>query len=321
LAEGRAARGSGRSRTETKRVTSDYWAAVLPALEQLAFISEIPQARSFGLVGLPLTRKAFRYGLRPRFQKRRLSLLLFLRGADRERHFDALMAHRGAIEDVVGERLVWKKSVPWSKGTSVIELVGERLDPNDAATLEQQKVWFVKGLERFYAAFHDRCTALAPDDEPRKMTPTRLKWQRWWKQVLDALAGRTELFAGRRPPAETWIGEGCGIRGLQYTMGAAKGHSSAEFYVDRGRKGHDQNKHIFDSLHARRQEIETSFGGPLEWQRLDGKRACRICWVQQVGYALPEEAWARATVAQADAMVRLAKAIEPMLDPLKATFG
>jgi hypothetical protein len=43
--------------------------------------------------------------------------------------------------------------------------------------------------------------------------------------------------------------------------------------------------------------------------------------VQQVGYALPEEAWARATVAQADAMVRLAKAIEPMLDPLKATFG
>ncbi len=321
LAEGRAARGSGRSRTETKRVTSDYWAAVLPALEQLAFISEIPQARSFGLVGLPLTRKAFRYGLRPRFQKRRLSLLLFLRGSDRERHFDALIAQRGAIEGVVGERLVWKKSVPWSKGTSVIELVGDRLDPNDAATLEQQKVWFVKGLERFHTAFYDRCMVLAPDDEPRKMTPTRLKWQRWWTQVLDALAGRAELFTGRRPPAETWIGEGCGIRGLQFTMGTAKAHSSAELYIDRGRKGRDENKRIFDTLYACREELEAAFGGSLEWQRLDDKRAARICWIQQMGYSLPEESWARAAATQADAMVRLAKAVEPYLEKLKATVS
>lgn len=319
--DGRGPGKDKRSRTETKRFKADYWAAVLPALEQLAFVTEVPQARTFGLVGLPLTRKAFRYGLRPRFQKRRLSLLLFLRGPERERNFDALIAERVAIENVVGERLVWRKSVPWSKATSVIELVGEGLDPNDPATLEGQKAWFLQGLERFHAAFHDRCVALAPGDEPRKMTPTRLKRQRWWTQVLEALAAQSALFAGRRPPAETWIGEGCGIRGLQYTMGAAKAHSSSELYIDRGRKGRDENKQIFAILHGSRAEIEAAFGGPLEWQPLDDKRACRICWMQQLGYSLPEETWARATAAQADAIARLAKAIEPFLDTLKTTVS
>jgi hypothetical protein len=321
IPDGRGPGGGGRSRTDTKRFKSEYWAAVLPALDQLSFVTEVPQARTVGLVGLPLTRKAFRYGLRPRFQKRRLSLLLFIRGPERERNFDILVAERAAIEDMVGERLVWRKSVPWSKATSVVELVGEGLDPNDAATLERQKVWFLHGLERFHAAFHDRCVALAPGDEPRKMTPTRLKRQRWWTQVLEALGAQSTLFAGRRPPAETWIGEGCGIRGLQFTMGAAKAHSSAELYIDRGRKGREENKRILDTLHACREEIETAFGGRLEWQRLDDKRAARICWIQQLGYTLPEETWARATGAQADAMVRLAKAIEPYLDKLKATVS
>jgi hypothetical protein len=153
------------------------------------------------------------------------------------------------------------------------------------------------------------------------MTPTRLKRQRWWTQVLEALATQSTLFAGRRPPAETWIGERCGIRGLQFTMGAAKAHSSAELYIDRGRKGREENKRIFDALHACRDELEAAFGGALEWQRLDDRRAARICWIQQLGYTLPEDTWARATAAQADAMVRLAKAIEPYLDKLKATIS
>lgn len=321
LPTGRAARGDKPTRTEAKRFKSEYWAAVLPALEKLDFISDVPQARTYGLVGLPLTRKAFRYGLRPRFQKRRLSMLLFLRGSARERNFDALIAQRSEIEAVVGERLIWKKSVPWSKATSVIELAGDGLDPNDRSTLDRQAAWFVSKLERFHAAFHDRCIALAPDDEPRKMTPTRLKRQRWWTQVLEALSTGSDLFAGRRPPAETWIGEGCGIRGVQYTLRAAKDHSSVELYIDRGRRGRDENKRIFDLLQASRHEIEAAFGGPLEWERLDDKRASSIRWIQPAAYGLAEEDWPSATAAQADAMVRMVEAMRPSLDALKATMG
>ena len=36
------------------------------------------------------------------------------------------------------------------------------------------------------------------------------------------------------------------------------------------------NKALFDFLHAQRAAVEAGFGGPLAWQRLDDKRACRI---------------------------------------------
>ena len=308
--------GGTTSRADTKQARVRYWEAILPALAQLNFIGEVPQARTFGLISLPLTRKAFKYGLRPRFSKRRLSLLLFLRGPNRERHFDVLHADRGAIEEVIGERLLWKRDVPWSKATSVIELVGDSLDPNDHTTLDRQKAWFTHGLIRFHDAFRDRCVKLVPGDVPRQMTATRQKRQQWWTLVLGELAKRTDLFADRKAPAETWIGAGSGIRGALFTLGVSKDRSKAELYLDLGADSDEANKRRFDHLRMHSDGIESAFGGPLEWDRLDNKRASRVCWVQQAGYELPVGEWAGATAAQADAMARLEAAVRPALADL-----
>jgi hypothetical protein len=311
---GRAAEATRLSRTQTKKLKADYWSAILPEIARLPFVPDVPRGRTFGLVTIPLTRRAFQYGLRPRFQKKRLSLLLFMRGSDREHNFDSLLAQRGEIEEIVGERLTWKKSVPWSGATSVIELTGEGFDPDDVSTVGAQADWFATKLARFHAAFHDRCVALAPNDEPRRLTPTRLARQRWWTLVLESLTNKTDLFAGRRPPAEPWIGAGSGVRGLQFTLGASKGQSSAELYIDRGSQTRDENKRIFDLLFDSRVSIEKAFGGTLDWNRLDTKRASRVRWIQKCGYSLPEERWPEATSAQADAMVRLVKALRPSID-------
>jgi Domain of unknown function (DUF4268) len=40
-----------------------------------------------------------------------------------------------------------------------------------------------------------------------------------------------------------------------------------------------KNKNIFDALVQKKQEIEKSFGSTLSWERLDDKRACRVCYV------------------------------------------
>jgi hypothetical protein len=47
-----------------------------------------------------------------------------------------------------------------------------------------------------------------------------------------------------------------------------------ELYLDCGNK--DQNKQRFDELLARKGEIETIVGEPLQWERRDNDRACRI---------------------------------------------
>ena len=310
------ARAARKSRTETKQAKTRYWEAILPALQDLDFIDQIPQPRTFGLIGLPLTRKAFRYGLRPRFNKRSLSLLLFLRGDDRERNFDALLADRSEIENAVGSPLLWRKDVRWSTSTSVIELISEGLDPNDESTFAQQGDWFVEQLRRFHTAFHDRCTALAPDDTPRKMTPIRRKRQRWWTLVLAEVGKSSDILAGRRPPAENWIGSGSGVSGVSFNLGANKTSSSVELYIDRGEDHDAENKLIFDKLQEHRPEIELTFGEPLEWDRLNDKRASRIRWIQSFGCGLPEKEWPKATAAQAEAMIRFHSALSPKVKGL-----
>jgi Domain of unknown function (DUF4268) len=44
-----------------------------------------------------------------------------------------------------------------------------------------------------------------------------------------------------------------------------------EIYIN-----HRAAKTAFDLLEADRQAIEAEFGGPLDWQRMDSKKACRI---------------------------------------------
>jgi hypothetical protein len=74
------------------------------------------------------------------------------------------------------------------------------------------------------------------------------------------------------------------------------------------------NKRIFDALAAKRDVIDQAFGGPLDWERLDEKRACRVRHIlKQGGLSSGEEHWPRIQEAMIDAMGRLAKALKPYL--------
>jgi hypothetical protein len=47
-----------------------------------------------------------------------------------------------------------------------------------------------------------------------------------------------------------------------------------ELYLDGGDK--DENKERLEKLLARKSEIEQIVGEPIEWERMDNRRACRI---------------------------------------------
>ncbi|MGD9498661.1 MAG: DUF4268 domain-containing protein [Armatimonadota bacterium] len=77
------------------------------------------------------------------------------------------------------------------------------------------------------------------------------------------------------------------------------------------------NERIFDRLYAARQEIEERFGGPLEWQRLDAKRACRIRHrMAGGGYRAPQDRWPEIQDAMIEAMVRFEAALRPHISEL-----
>lgn len=132
----------------------------------------------------------------------------------------------------------------------------------------------------------------------------------FWTGLLERAKTRTKLHASISPGKSNYIVTGAGRSGLIYSYSIHKHGSQIELYIDKGPDSDSENAAIFDALHARRQAIETSFGEALGWQRLDGKRACRIAkTLHSGGYRNPEEDWPGIQDEMIDVMVRLEGAL------------
>jgi hypothetical protein len=132
----------------------------------------------------------------------------------------------------------------------------------------------------------------------------------FWTGLLDYSKTKTRLHVGISPGRQNWIGTGAGRAGLAYNYVVWEHDAAAELYIDRGKECDAENKAIFDALHAKKEAIESAFGGPLEWQRLDNKRACRIRISVNAGGYRDEDRYSEAHVAMVDAMTRLEKALK-----------
>jgi hypothetical protein len=91
--------------------------------------------------------------------------------------------------------------------------------------------------------------------------------------------------------------------------------AQVELYIDRGDA--EQNKQIFDTLHEHKAEIETAFGEPLEWQRLDAKRVCRVRYMLTDGGLQDQQRWPKIQDAMIEAMIQLERAMKPQIQQLR----
>ena len=80
----------------------------------------------------------------------------------------------------------------------------------------------------------------------------------------------------------------------------------------------EENKSVFDQLIAHRSKIEAAFPFPMEWERLDHRRACRIkSVIADGGYRSPDATWPALEEALVDRIAALENALRPFLDTLE----
>jgi hypothetical protein len=139
----------------------------------------------------------------------------------------------------------------------------------------------------------------------------------FWTGLLEKAKEKTKLHAQISPGQYGWVGTGAGKRGLGYNYGVTKHEGQVELYIDRGRDSEDENKKIFDQLLSRKDEVEEVFGEPLKWERLEGKRACRLSKKIEIGGYRDEDKWPEVHEAMIDAMCRLEKSLKPYISKLK----
>jgi len=139
---------------------------------------------------------------------------------------------------------------------------------------------------------------------------------RFWEQLLVYAKTKTKLHSKITPGQGSYCGMGAGTSGLGYNYVIFQHKARVELYIDKGK--YDVNKEIFDKLAAAKAEIEQTFGGPLEWERMDEKRACRIKKDLSLGgYRDDEQSWPKIHEVMVNAMICLHKALSPHIQYLK----
>ena len=134
----------------------------------------------------------------------------------------------------------------------------------------------------------------------------------WWSGLI----GQSRQVNGRhaclKPKNSNYLEAPSGIPQPYWCYGVSQNEYFAEFYV--ARRNQEENKEILERLQRHREDVERTFGGPLFWDRMEGRQNARIRYSMSGGYrSSPEE---RASI-QCDivrAMSKLEKSLGPYLD-------
>ena len=144
----------------------------------------------------------------------------------------------------------------------------------------------------------------------------------FWTGLLERARRMTKLHAAISPSKNGYVTTSSGIRGVIFSYVVHKHGAQVELYIDRGQGGEQENLTILQEMQAHQAEIEAAFGEPLEWQRLHGKRACRIAKpIPRGGYRDDRARWPQIQDSMVDAMVRLERALKPHISQLSLDAG
>ncbi|MBV6452084.1 MAG: hypothetical protein MHPDNHAH_02835 [Anaerolineales bacterium] len=109
--------------------------------------------------------------------------------------------------------------------------------------------------------------------KPAKSDNGRLEF---WKQLIDKHKRLGTFFSNISPTKESWIQTSSGKSGIYYAQIIMMSSWRVELFI--GTPTQEVNKRFFDELFESREEIESAFGKPLDWQRLEARQGCRICY-------------------------------------------
>jgi hypothetical protein len=121
---------------------------------------------------------------------------------------------------------------------------------------------------------------VAATNQPAVASSRMLAYQEFYQGVIDELRTVHHFTNAKAVQPKSWYNFSSGTKGLLYSASfTAKGQLQAELYSDVG--DDRRNKYIFDYFKKMKMQLEQAVGEPLNWERLDRKRASRIAVVRQ----------------------------------------
>jgi len=108
-----------------------------------------------------------------------------------------------------------------------------------------------------------------------EITEKMIAYQAFFQPLMDELRETHRFTNARAAQPQSWCTFSGGATGISYGVSfTSKNELRVEFYIDVGDVA--KNKAIFDYFCSRKNTIENAVGVPLQWDRLEAKRASRI---------------------------------------------
>lgn len=184
----------------------------------------------------------------------------------------------------------------------------------DQLFLNVEQILPVRDTEEFIISVATKVQEeIATQDTLKERHRIRLDF---WKAYLLESNKQNSLFSNISPSKDNWIGIGIGMSGLNINLSVTKTHCRAEFYFNRG--GQAENKEVFDHFAARKMDIESAFGEPLIWERMDEKVSCRIKSQLNEVNVFEKEDWPKMIAFLIDASQRMEKAFKEHVKKINA---
>jgi hypothetical protein len=106
-------------------------------------------------------------------------------------------------------------------------------------------------------------------------TPRAEAYRQFFQRLIDELREKHKFTGARAAQPQNWYAFSTGVSGIAYGASFAQDERlRIECYIDLGDS--TSNTAFFNNLLKERERIEQEFGGALEWEPMELRRACRI---------------------------------------------
>lgn len=100
-------------------------------------------------------------------------------------------------------------------------------------------------------------------------------YRKYFQELIDELRINHKFTSAKRAQPQNWYSFASGFGGVTYGATFAQGgRVRTELYIDLGNK--EENLSLFEWLLDKKEEIDSKLGMEIEWDRLEGRRACRV---------------------------------------------
>ena len=101
------------------------------------------------------------------------------------------------------------------------------------------------------------------------------KYREFFQGLIDTLRERHQFTNAKKGQPQSWYYFSTGKARFSYAVSFNNdGRAGVELYIDTPEQ--ERNKRVFDWFEEQKESVESELNSPLEWERLDNRKASRI---------------------------------------------